>query len=87
VRRNSQIDNHDKGHAADARDRHNVADEVEIEVRVKRRIDCIRRSGHEQCVTIGGRIHDGLSGYRAAGARTVLNDELLTEPLRQPLPY
>jgi hypothetical protein len=83
----SRIDDHDEWRSVDARDWHDVAEEVEMEVRVKRRIDCICRSRQEQCVTVGGRIHDGLSGYGAAGARTVLNDELLTKPLRQPLPH
>jgi len=75
------IDNHDKGRASHESDRRDVADEVKIEIRVKRRIDCIRCRGRQQRVTVGGRIHDSLGGYRAAGPRTILNDELLAEPL------
>ena len=39
----------------------------------------------EQRVAVGGRAHDRLGADIAAGARPVLDDELLAEPLRQPL--
>src|SRR5262249_22981254 len=41
----------------------------------------------EQCVAICERTHDCLSSDIAAGTRPVLNDELLTEPLGEPLTY
>ena len=39
----------------------------------------------EQRVAVRGRSHDRLGGDVAAGARPVLDDELLAEALRQPL--
>ena len=41
--RNRWIDLHDDGHADDARDRRDVADEIEIELVVERRVDRVRR--------------------------------------------
>jgi hypothetical protein len=57
----------------------------------RERIHCscgsfIRANG-EQRVAIWWRTHDGLSSDIAAGARPVLNDELLTELLGEPLTY
>ena len=73
------------GHAADARDRRDVADEIEIELVVERRVDRVRRSDQEERVAVRRRAHDRLGADIAAGARPVLDDELLAEPLRQPL--
>ena len=75
------------GYADDARDRRDVADEIEIELVVERRVDRVRRRGQEERVAVGRRVHDGLGADIAAGARPVLDDELLAEPLRQPLPH
>jgi hypothetical protein len=57
----------------------------------RERIHCscgsfIRANG-EQRVAIWWRTHDGLSSDIAAGARPVLNDELLTELLEELLTY
>src|SRR5262249_33827219 len=38
-------------------------------------------------VPIGRRMHDGLGRDIAAGARAILDDELLAKPLGQPLSY
>ena len=73
------------GHADDARDRRDVADEIEIEFLVERRVDCVRRADQEQCIAVRGRAHDRLGGDIAASTRPVLDDERLAEPLRQPL--
>ena len=73
--------------ADDARDRRDVADEIEIELFVQRRVDRVRRSDQEERVAIGGRTHDRLGGDIAAGTRPVLDDEWLAEPLRQPLAH
>jgi hypothetical protein len=48
-------------------------------------IERVRRSGHKERIAVRERTHDGLRGYITAGARPVLDDELLAEPLRQPL--
>ena len=83
--RNRWIDHHDNGNAADARDRRDVADEIEIELVVERRVDRVRRSDQEERIAVRRRAHDRLGGDIAASARPVLDDELLAEPLRQPL--
>src|SRR6516164_6781060 len=69
------------------RDRGYIADEIEIEFLVQRDIDCIRRSRQEERIAVRRRAHDRLGGDVAAGACPVLNNELLTEPLREPLSY
>src|SRR5262245_47332795 len=69
------------------RDRHYVADEIEIEFLVQRDVDCIRRSRQEERIAVRRRAHDRLGGDVAASACPVLNNELLTEPLREPLSY
>ncbi len=78
---------HDQGTADQARDRCDVANEIEIELVVECRIDRVRRTDQEQRVAVRRRTHDRLGGDIAAGARPVLDDEWLAEPLRQPLTY
>src|SRR5262249_14668097 len=64
-----------------------VADEIEIEVVVERRVARVESTDQEQRVTVGRGTHDCLGCDVAAGSRTVVDDERLTEPLRQPLTY
>src|SRR5215472_5258440 len=71
----------------DARDRRDVADEVEIELVVERRIACVRRRGQQQCIAVGWRTNDRFGTDIGAPARTVLNDEWLAQALRQPLAH
>ena len=85
--RNRWIDHHDEGRADDARDRRDVADEIEIELVVERRVDRVRRQDQEQRIAVRRRAHDRLGADIAAGARPVLDDEWLAEPLRQPLTH
>src|SRR4051812_25974098 len=77
--------NHDGRLAANARNWSDVADEIEIELVVERRIDGIRRIGEQKGIAIRSRTHDCLGADVAASTGPILNDELLTEPLRQPL--
>jgi hypothetical protein len=49
---------------------------------IKRRVDRIRRRREEERVTIWGRHGDATSRNIAAGARTIFDDEGLTESLR-----
>ena len=51
--RNRRIDRHDEGLAHDACDRRDVADEIEIELLVERRVDRARRIGQEERVAVG----------------------------------
>ena len=45
----------------------------------------VHRSDKEECVAVRRRVHDRLGTDVAAGARPVVDDELLAESLRQPL--
>ena len=48
------------------------------------RVDDGGRAEEQQRVAVGRRIGHRLDGKAAAGARPVLDDDLLAEPLRQP---
>ena len=73
------------GEADDARDRSDVADEIEVELVVERRVDRVRRADQEERIAVRRRAHDRLGADIAAGTRAVFDDEWLAEPLRQPL--
>ena len=60
-------------------------DEIEIEIVVERRIDGVRRDGQHQRVAVRRRSYDDLGADIAAGARPIVDEEWLPEPLRQPL--
>ena len=85
--RHRWIHHHDEGHADDARDRRDVANEIEIKIVVERRTDRCRRADHEQRIAVRLRIHDRLGSNIAAGTWPILDHEGLTETLRQPLSY
>src|SRR5262245_2162204 len=68
-----------------ARDRRDVADEVVVEAVIERGVDCGAAADREEGVAVGRRAHDRFNSNVAAAAGTVLDDELLTETLRQPL--
>src|SRR5262249_61641170 len=78
---------HDHRKANDARDRSNVANEIEIEVIVERRVDCIRCAGEKQRVAVWLRAHYRLGSKIATGAISVLHYERLTESFRKPLSH
>jgi hypothetical protein len=78
---------HDEGVAADSCDRRDVADEIEIEFVVERRIDGVRRGRQKQRVAVRWCLHDRLGADIAAATRPVLNDEWLAQALRQPLTH
>jgi hypothetical protein len=73
---------HDARYADNACNRRDVADEIEIEVVVERRVDRIRRSNQQESVAIRRRSHYRLGGNIAAGTRPVFDNERLAEPLR-----
>ena len=52
--RNRWIHHHDIGRADDAGDRRDVADEIEIELVVERRVDRVRRTDQQQRIAVGG---------------------------------
>jgi hypothetical protein len=74
------------GHPHDARDRCGVAEKIETEFVVERRVDGGRRPGGKQRIAVRGRTHDHLGRQVGAGAGPVLDDDGLAEMLRQPLP-
>jgi hypothetical protein len=84
-RRKRWIYLHTEGLAANARNGRNVADEIVIELFVERPVDRVRRNGQEECIAVGRRACDCLGAGICTGARPVLDDEWLAEPLRQPL--
>ena len=59
-----------------------VAEKIEIELFVERRVDRLCRTDHEQRVAVSGSAHDGLGADVAAAARPVLDHEWLAKPLR-----
>src|SRR5262245_6646620 len=76
---------YDEGVADDARDRRDIADEIEVELLIKRRIDGVVRCGKEEGIAIWGSADDRLGAEIGASAGPVFDDERLAEPLRQPL--
>ena len=81
------IDHDEIGRVGDAADRRDVAHEIEFEVREERLVEHVRQHDHLQRVAVRRRGQRRLGGDVAGGARAVLDDELLAEPLRQPLPH
>jgi hypothetical protein len=83
--RERRAGHHDERIAPDGADRRYVTDEIERQMRIERRVDQIRRGDEKQRVAVGRRAGDRLRGDVGAGAGTVLDDEILAEPRRQPL--
>jgi hypothetical protein len=79
------IDLHDEPVAHEARDRRDVTKEIEVELVVERRVDCVRRASQEQRISVRLRTHDCFGASIAASAWPILDDELLAKPFRQPL--
>jgi hypothetical protein len=71
--------------ARKARDRSNVAMEIEFEILIERRVPGVGRSSEEQRVAVRRRSHHRFRREIAAGARPILDDERLTETFREPL--
>ena len=81
------MDHGDIGEPRQVDDRRDVADEIETEIGEQRRIDRVRGHDLQQRVAIGRRLGDRVGRDVAAGTRLVLDDELLAQPLRQPLAH
>ena len=54
------VHHHDEAASDDARDRRDVADEIEVEFVVERRVGRVGAPDHEQRVSVCGRAHDRL---------------------------
>src|SRR5262245_47690349 len=72
----------DWGLPGDARNRRDVTDEIEIELAVEGGVDCVRRPDQKECITISGRIHDGLGSDIGTGARSIFDNKWLAKTLR-----
>ena len=79
------VHHQDVGKADEARNRRHVADEIEAELFVERRVDRVRRSDQEKRVAVRRRPHDRLGGDVRARARPAFDDKCLAQPLREPL--
>ena len=83
--RNVRAHRHDVRRARDASDGHDIANEVEVQLGIKRGVDRIRRIDQQNGVAVGRGVHDRFGADVVSGSGLVLDDELLAEPLRQPL--
>ena len=59
--------------------------EIEIEPLVERGVDRVGGADQQKGIAVRRRIHHAFGGDIAAGARPVVDDNLLTEPLGEPL--
>ena len=85
-RRKRGIDDHHIVGLHRARDRCDVADEIELEILIDRRVPRVRCGSFKQRIAIGTCPHDRFGGEVASGAGAVFDDELLAEPLGDHLP-
>src|SRR5215831_3395231 len=83
---NGWVHRYQKG-PLDDRNGCDVADEIESEVVIEGRVDRGSSIRTKERIAIGGRTDDGLGGDIAGGAAPVLDDEWLTEPLRERLTH
>jgi len=77
------VDQDDQRHPEQSRDRCDVADEIEIQLLVERRVDRVRSNAGEKRVAVRGRTYNGLGGDIAASTGPVLDNKMLPQPLRQ----
>ena len=84
--RNRRIDFHYVRHPNDARDRCDIPQEYEVEIRIKCSADRVRGIDQEQRIPVWLCPYDRFSPDVAAGAGPILDDELLIKPLGQVLP-
>ncbi len=83
--RHRRVDHKHERQQHQARDRHQVAEEVEVELVVERHVEHVGHGRGEQRVAVRRRFHDDLGADIGGAARPIVDDELLLEPLRQPL--
>src|SRR5712671_3030916 len=69
----------------DARNRRNIADEVETKPVVQRRVDGVRRTAEQERVTVCRRARHGLGAQISACTSAIFNNEWLPKPIRQAL--
>src|SRR5262249_22541997 len=74
------IDHHEKGNNADTRNGRNIADEIEVEIVVDRRIDRVRRCHEEKGVSVRRCTHDDFSADIAAGTWSIVDTTIKDWP-------
>ena len=72
--------------AYDACDRYNVSYKHKTKFFIKRGIDCVVRIHPKQRIAVRCSPHNGLCCDIATAAAPVINEELLTKPVAEPLP-
>jgi hypothetical protein len=82
--RECRVDHQHERHGHEPGDRRNVTCERKGEPAIQGRVDRVDRSNEQYRVSVGRRTDDRLRGQVRAGARFVLNDDLLTQAFRQP---
>jgi hypothetical protein len=85
--RHRRIDLHHQRHLHDVADSYDIPREIEGELPVVRGVDGVRDGREQERVAVRRRVDDIVRGNAAAGARPVLDDELLAEMIRQPLAH
>jgi hypothetical protein len=80
--RHCGMDDHDLGHAHNTGHRRDVANEIEVELFVQRCVDRSRRGDRKERVAIRSSSYDIFGGKITRRARPILDDKLLTKPLR-----
>ena len=85
LHRNGRMHLHHKIIAGERCNRCNVAQEIEVEIRIERGVDRAAERDHRERIAVRRRLHDLLHRDVAARARPIVDDELLAEALRQPL--
>src|SRR5262249_42400802 len=73
------------GLATNSSDRRDVADKIETELVVERRVDHMRAGDQEERIAIRRCTYDRLGADSAASPRTVVDNEWLPKPLLQPV--
>ena len=74
-----------RGRLHDAGDRHHARHVIEVQMRIERGVDGVRRGDQKQRVAVSFGMDRRLGGDVAAGAVAVLDDKLLAELFRQPI--
>ncbi|MGY4423803.1 hypothetical protein ACVWY2_006252 [Bradyrhizobium sp. JR6.1] len=86
LRRHVLVDGHHVRHAVEGSHRRDIAHEIELQIRVERGVDVVRRIDQQHGVAVRLGVDRSFGADIVAGARLVLDHELLAELLRQPLP-
>src|SRR5262245_13058675 len=85
--RNRWMHRYDVRLPANARDRRDVADEIETKLVIEGGVDGVPTADQEERITVRGRTHDRFGSNIAGCTRPILDDKRLAEPLRKRLSH